>query len=80
MEPSLPQHIAKGAVGHRFSSGSNGVAKKIDAEKAKQGHWGMHVLVILICGLILAGVVWFGLEIYGEHLANEPAALHINNG
>ena len=56
------------------------MAKKIDAEKAKEGHWGMHVLVILICGLILAGVVWFGLEIYGEHLANEPAALHINNG
>jgi hypothetical protein len=28
--------------------------------------------------LILAGIVWFGLEIYGGHLANEPAAVHLN--
>ena len=53
--------------------------RKIRADKAKQGRWGMHGLVILVCALILAGIAWFGVEIYGEHLANEPAALHINN-
>ena len=53
--------------------------KKVPAEKARQGRWGMHILTVLICGLILAGIVWFGLEIYGQHLANEPAALHLNN-
>lgn len=52
--------------------------KKIPAEKARQGRWGMQILIILICALILAGIVWFGLEIYGEHLANEPAAVHLN--
>jgi hypothetical protein len=55
------------------------VEKKIPAEKARQGRWGMQVLLILVCALILAGIVWFGLEIYGEHLANEPAAVHLNN-
>lgn len=54
--------------------------KKVDAEKARQGGWGMHALLILLCGLILAGLVWFGVELYGEHLANEPAAMHIDKG
>jgi hypothetical protein len=54
--------------------------KKVNAEKARQGRWGTHVLLILICALILAGIAWFGVEMYGEHLANEPAAMHINNG
>ncbi|MBN9076227.1 MAG: hypothetical protein J0H84_08380 [Rhizobiales bacterium] len=54
--------------------------KKIRAEKAKQGRWGMHALLILVCALILAGIAWFGVEMYGEHLAKEPAAMHINNG
>jgi hypothetical protein len=57
---------------------SDGVEKKIPAEKARQGRWGMQILIVLICALILAGIVWFGLEIYGEHLANEPAAVHLN--
>jgi hypothetical protein len=52
------------------------VEKDIRAVKAKQGRWGGRVLLILVCGLILAGIVWVGLEIYGEHLANEPAAVH----
>jgi hypothetical protein len=56
------------------------VEKKIRAEKAKQGRWGMHALLILVCALILAAIAWFGVEMYGEHLAKEPAAMHINNG
>ncbi len=54
--------------------------KKINAEKAKQGRSGIHVLLVLICGLILAGIVWFGVEMYGEHLADKPAAEHIQSG
>jgi hypothetical protein len=51
--------------------------KKIKPVKARQGRWGTHVLIILVCSLILAGIVWFGVEIYGQHLANEPAAIHL---
>jgi hypothetical protein len=51
--------------------------EKVSAEQARQGRWGMHVLIILICSLILAGVVWAGVELYGQHLANEPAAIHL---
>jgi hypothetical protein len=53
------------------------MAKKIEPVKARQGRWGTHVLTILVCSLILAGIVWFGVEIYGQHLANEPAAVHL---
>jgi hypothetical protein len=55
------------------------VEKKVSEEKAKQGRWGMQILAILVCGLVLAGIVWFGVEIYGEHLANEPAAVHLGD-
>jgi hypothetical protein len=39
----------------------------------------MPVLLVLVCGLILAGIAWLGVEIYGQKLADEPAAMHINN-
>jgi hypothetical protein len=52
--------------------------KKVPAVKARQGRWGMQILIILICALILAGIVWIGVEVYGEHLAKEPAAVHLN--
>jgi hypothetical protein len=41
---------------------------KIEPEKAKQGRWGWHVLAILVVGLILAVIVWIGLEYYGEKI------------
>jgi len=41
---------------------------KIEPEKARQGRWGRHVLTILIVGLILAVITWFGLELYGERI------------
>ncbi|MGC4026602.1 MAG: hypothetical protein QM744_16535 [Mesorhizobium sp.] len=41
---------------------------KIEPEKARQGRWGSHVLTILIVGLVLAVLAWFGLEIYGERI------------
>lgn len=51
--------------------------KKVQTNRARQGRWGVHTLIILVCALVLAGIVWFGVEIYGQHLANEPAALHL---
>jgi hypothetical protein len=45
--------------------------------KARQGRWGAQIFIVLVCALILAGVVRIGVEIYGEHLANEPAAAHL---
>jgi hypothetical protein len=55
------------------------VEKKVRTEDARQGRWGTRVLLILVCGLVLAGIVWLGVEIYGQHLADEPAAMHINS-
>ena len=34
--------------------------------KARQGYWGRHLLIILIVGLILALVAWAAAEFYGE--------------
>jgi hypothetical protein len=42
------------------------MTKVVPTDKARQGHWGRHVLVILIGGLILALIVWGLVEIYGE--------------
>jgi hypothetical protein len=56
------------------------VEKKVQPEKARQGRWGMQVLIVLVCSLILAGIAWFVVEIYGEHLAREPAAIHLDKG
>jgi hypothetical protein len=42
------------------------MTKIIPTDKARQGHWGRHVLIILIVGLILALVAWAVAEFYGE--------------
>jgi hypothetical protein len=38
----------------------------IPTDKARQGHRGRHVLIILVVGLILALIAWGVAEIYGE--------------
>jgi hypothetical protein len=42
------------------------VTKTIPTNRARQGRRGYHVLLVLVVGLALAGVVWLGLEFYGE--------------
>jgi hypothetical protein len=42
------------------------MATTIPTDKARQGRWGRHVLLILIIALLLTGVVWVAVEIYGE--------------
>jgi len=40
----------------------------ISTNKARQGRRGIQVLYVLIASLLLAGLVWIGLEIYGESI------------
>jgi hypothetical protein len=50
-------------------------AKTIPDEKAKQGRTGTHILIVLVVGLILASIVWLGVEIYGDAIDPTPANL-----
>ena len=49
------------------------MVKIVPTDKARQGHWGSHVLLILIIALILVFIVWGAVEIYGRMIA-PPAA------
>lgn len=40
--------------------------KKVPAEDARQGRKGVSVLVVLLCSLLLAVLVWVGVEAYGR--------------
>lgn len=44
------------------------MAKTVKTNKARQGRWGWHALIVLIAGLLLAFAVWGGLEFYGESI------------
>lgn len=52
--------------------------------RAKQGRWGVHVLVVLVVGLALAGAVWLGLEFFGEAIdtesADQPGGIQTDSG
>lgn len=42
--------------------------KTLPPEKARQGRWGAQILVVLVVGLVLAGLVWLGAEFYGRSM------------
>ena len=44
--------------------------KTIPTNKARQGGWGWHVLIILIAAMLLAFAVWGGVYFYGESIDN----------
>lgn len=46
------------------------MAKRIEAEDAKQGKRGYPVLVILTVSLGLAALVWLAVEVYGQLIAH----------
>ena len=46
----------------------------IKPEKARQGRNGPRILIVLLGGLALAMLVWWGVEMYGVAIApDEPA-------
>lgn len=47
--------------------------KTVPTNKARQGRLGRQVLYVLLGSLILAMVVWAGVEMYGEQI-DRPAA------
>lgn len=45
----------------------------IEPEKARQGRNSPRILIVLVCGLVLAMLVWWGVETYGVAIApDEP--------
>lgn len=47
----------------------------IEPRKARQGRNGTRVLIVLLCGLALAMLVWWGVEMFGRTIApDEPAS------
>lgn len=45
--------------------------KELPEKKARQGRLGLPVLIVLVAGLILAAVAWWGAEIYGAFIETE---------
>lgn len=39
---------------------------KVSAREARQGRRGIQIFFVLVVGLLLAAIVWLGLEFYGE--------------
>lgn len=42
--------------------------RTIPSQKARQGRRGVQLLLVLAGGLILAALVWFGVETYGKSI------------
>ena len=50
------------------------MSKIVSTDKARQGHWGRHVLLVLIAALLLAAVAWAAAEFYGRAIdPSQPA-------
>ncbi|MEX0953668.1 MAG: hypothetical protein WDZ83_00470 [Rhizobiaceae bacterium] len=45
--------------------------KELPEKKARQGRLGLPVLLVLVGGLLLAAVAWWGAEIYGVFIESE---------
>lgn len=45
--------------------------KTIDKNKARQGRTGWQVLVVLVCALVLAMIVWWGVGLFGSAIEPE---------
>jgi hypothetical protein len=47
------------------------MTREIPENKARQGRLGLPILIVLIAGLLLAAVAWWGTEIYGVFIETE---------
>ena len=55
------------------------MSKIVSTDKARQGHRGRHVLIVLVAALLLAAVAWGVAEFYGVAIApSQPAASTMN--
>ena len=54
-----------------MSADEDAMTKIIPTDKARQGHWGRHLLLILLTALILVAIVWGLVEIYGRMIEPE---------
>ena len=55
------------------------MTKIVSTDKARQGHWGSHLLVILVTALVLAAVAWGIAEFYGAAIAPTQAPVTATN-
>lgn len=53
-------------VSRGTSSNPNGAPVQETATEARQGSYGKPMLIVLVCGLVLAVVAWSGAEWWGE--------------
>lgn len=47
---------------------------EIDNNKTRQGRWGTQVVLVLVCGLILASLGWLIAENFSEAIDSVPTA------
>ena len=53
------------------------MTKIVSTDKARQGHWGRHVLIVLVAALLLAAVAWGIAEILRRrHRALATGSVH----
>ena len=55
------------------------MGKIVSTDKARQGRWGRHVLIVLVAALLLAAVAWVAAEIYGAAIAPPQPAVSAMN-
>ncbi|AYG69205.1 MULTISPECIES: hypothetical protein [unclassified Rhizobium] len=56
--------------------------KPLSATEARQGVRGVHLLTVLVTALVLAAIVWAGVELWGRHIEpnkSENPALAISS-
>lgn len=59
--------------GDRVSTASSRKTTYATPTEARQGFRGQRVLIILVCGLLLAVMAWAGAELFGENIDNDAA-------
>ena len=55
------------------------MSKTVLTDKARQGHWGRHMLIVLVAALLLSAAAWMAAEIYGAAIAPSRPAVSATN-
>ena len=59
--------------GDRVSDADTTKTVELNGVQSRQGFLGRPVLMVLVCGLVLAAIAWAGAEMYGESTDNDAA-------